>query len=123
MKQLNCSTESKKGKHLKYEDRLKLEALFQSGLTPIEIGGQLGGRTRRTIERELERGKVSQLRSDLTEYESYSAIAGQRKHDESAANKGPGLKIGNDHELAADIEKEILELNRYRGGIVKAITP
>jgi IS30 family transposase len=87
---------------------VKLEALFQSGLAPIEIGRQLGGRSRRTIERELERGKVSQLRSDLTEYESYSAVVGQQRHDALAANKGPGLKLGNDHKLALDIEEKIL---------------
>jgi len=32
---------------------------------------------------------------------------GQRKHDEQAANKGRGLKIGHDHELARHIENKI----------------
>ena len=120
MKQLNCNTQSKKGKHLNFEDRLKLEALFPLGLTPEEIGKRLGGRTRRTIERELERGKAQRKRLNPNNSkrveeplyiieEVYSAQIGQQKHDEKAANKGPGLKIGNDHELAADIEEKILD--------------
>jgi len=109
MKQEHCNTENKKGKHLNYEDRVKLEALYLSGLTPIDISKQLGGRSRRTIKREFERGRVIQLNSDLSERIAYSAIVGQQKYDELAANKGPGLKIGSDHDLAADIEAEILD--------------
>ena len=108
MKQEHYSTESKKGKHLNYEERIKIEALFPTGMTPTEIGAQIGGRSRRTIERELARGKVTLLNSDLTERIAYSAVIGQRKHDEAGTHKGPGLKIGSDHALAADIEKEIL---------------
>jgi IS30 family transposase len=37
------------------------------------------------------------------------ADVGQRKHDEAAANKGRGLKIGHDHKLARHIEKKIKE--------------
>ena len=120
MKQLNCNTKNKKGKHLNFEDRLKLETLFPLGLTPEEIGRLLGGRSRRTIEREIERGKTQHKRLNPSNSkrvdepvhiieEVYSAQIGQGKHDEKAANKGPDLKIGNDHELAADIENEILD--------------
>ena len=109
MKQQHCNTENRKGKHLTKEERIKLEALIQSGLTPTEIGRLVQGRSRRTIEREIERGKVELLNSDLTTRKAYSAEIGQKRHDELAANKGPGLKIGNDHELAEDIENEILD--------------
>ena len=37
----------------------------------------------------------------------YLADVGQRKHDERAANKGRGLKIGHDHKLAKYIENKI----------------
>jgi len=37
----------------------------------------------------------------------YLPDAGQRKHNESAANKGRGLKIGYDHKLAKYIENKI----------------
>jgi IS30 family transposase len=120
MKQLNCNTESRRGKHLNFEDRVKLEALLSLGLSPEEIGRQLGGRSRRTIEREIERGKTQHKRLNPSNSkrvdeplylidEVYSAQVGQQRHDSLAANKGPGLKIGTDHELAADIEQEILD--------------
>jgi len=120
MKQLNNNTKNRKGKHLNFEDRLKLEILFPLGLTPEEIGKRLGNRSRRTIEREIERGKTQHKRLnpsnskhiDQALYiieEVYSAEIGQQKHDEKSSNKGPGLKIGNDQKLAADIENEILD--------------
>jgi IS30 family transposase len=37
----------------------------------------------------------------------YLADVGQRKHDQNAANKGRGLKIGHDHRLARYIEEKI----------------
>ena len=111
MKQGYDSTESRKGKHLTYEERIKIEALSRSGLTPTEIGKQIAGRTRRTIERELARGATEHKRMNPSTSKSvnepmyiieavYSAQIGQQRHDELASNKGPGLKIGNDHELA-----------------------
>ena len=109
MKQLNNNTKNRKGKHLNYEERIKLEVLFAEGLTPLQIGKKLGGRSRRTIEREIAKGLVKQRDSQWREYKCYSAELGQKIHDEKASNKGPGLKIGNDHELVADIEKEILD--------------
>ncbi len=43
MSQVYDSTKSRKGKHLNYEERIKLEALKKLGLKPAEIGKQLGG--------------------------------------------------------------------------------
>ncbi len=108
MEQLNYNTESKKGKHLNYEDRIKIEALSKAGHKSEEIGRQLG-RSGRTIRRELKRGTVSLLNSDLTEKNEYSADVGQKIHDENGTAKGPGLKIGKDHKLAKYIEKAIGE--------------
>ena len=107
MGQLKDTTKSKKGKHLNYEDRIKIEALYKLGLTPTCIGEQIGNRSRRTIERELVVGAVILMNSDLTTYESYSADVAQEERDSRSSNKGPSLKIGNDHELAAYLEKAI----------------
>ena len=107
MSQINCSTERRKGKHLVYEERIKLEALYKLGLTPVCIGEQLGGRNRRTIERELTKGMVEQLTSELVPYKTYSADAGQQEHDKRGTAKGPVLKIGKDHKLAKHIESSI----------------
>jgi IS30 family transposase len=48
-----------------------------------------------------------QRNHDLTEKLVYLADVGQRKHEEKAANKGRGLKIGHDHELAKYLEQKI----------------
>ena len=107
MGQIKDTTKSRKGKHLNYEERIKIEALYKLGLTPTCIGKQINDRSRRTVERELDVGAVKLLNSDLTTYTSYSADVAQEERDSRSSNKGPSLKIGNDHELAAYLEKTI----------------
>lgn len=41
--------------------------------------------------------------------DQYCADAAQRKYKENGKNKGPGLKIGKDHELARYIENKIIK--------------
>ena len=106
MGQEKYTTKSKKGKHLKYEERIKIEALHRSGLRPSGIGLQLE-RSKRTIERELAKGRVELLSSDLTTFETYSADVGQMEYDRRATAKGPALKIGKDHELVKHIENSV----------------
>ena len=107
MSQINCITENRKGKHLTYEERIKLEALCKLGLLPTCIVEQLGGRSARTIRREISRGQVRLLNSDLTQRQVYSADIGQQEHDKRGTAKGPALKIGKDHNLVAYLEKAI----------------
>jgi IS30 family transposase len=103
-------TVQKKWEHLSEKDRYKIEALFQEGLIPSEIGRNLTpNRDRRTIERELARGMVNQRDSLWRERMVYLADVGQRVHDEKAANKGRGLKIGHDHDLSRYLEQKIGE--------------
>ena len=106
MGQVNSNTKNRKGKHLNYEERIKIEALYKLGLTPTCIGEQLS-HSRRTIERELSRGMVALLNSNLTTRTEYSADLGQRTHKEKGTAKGPSLKIGNDHELVEYLESSI----------------
>jgi IS30 family transposase len=106
MGQIQDTTKSRKGKHLNYEERIKIEALYRTGLTASCIGEQID-RSRRTIERELEKGMVTQLTTHLKPYETYSADVGQSIYDERATNKGAALKIGKDHKLVEYIEQSI----------------
>jgi len=119
MGQTKDTTVKGKWKQLKEKDRYKIEALFQQGLKATEIGAALiPRRDRRTIERELELGMTEQCRLNPSASKSiheplyivervYLADAAQRRRDENAANKGRGLKIGKDHELANHIEDKI----------------
>ena len=118
MDRLDNNTRSVKGKHLNYEKRIKIEALSKLGLKSGSIAEQIGC-SERTIRRELAKGRVELLNSDLTVRYEYSADVGQQKHDYAGTGKGPKLKIGKDYAMAAFIEKEIkeaLDRRSRRGG-------
>ncbi len=66
------------------------------------------GISRATLYRELSRGKVKQLSSDLVPYESYSADVAQSDYQAKGTAKGITLKIGNDHDFAKHVEENIL---------------
>jgi IS30 family transposase len=60
-----------------------------------------------SINKEIKRGTVVQMSSELIEYKAYKADYAQMKANEAGANKGAGLKIGNDHKLVKFLEKKI----------------
>jgi IS30 family transposase len=119
MGQDHNTTEGRKWKQLNEKDRYKIEALYRQGLSPADIGEALEPKiNRRTIEREIKNGLVERRRMNPSNSKRieeplyieelvYAADAGQRKHDEAAANKGRGVKIGHDHKLAQYIEEKI----------------
>lgn len=104
----NINTKKRSFKHLNEKERYQIEILLKEKKSPKEIAVALG-RHRRTIEREIARGTVRMLNSDLTYKDSYCADTGQLKYEQTASNKGAGLKIGNDHKLATHIEKRIIK--------------
>jgi IS30 family transposase len=117
MDQEKHNTGKRKWKQISEKERYKIEALYEQGLTPAQIGEALNPkRDRRTIERELLLGLVEQKRVNPSykKYEplyiaetTYKADTAQMRHYERAANKGRGLKIGNDQKLADYIERKI----------------
>lgn len=107
MSQLNYTTENKKGQHLNYEERQKMEVLLKAGLKNSEIARILGNRSERTIRREKSLGMVELLNSDYTTRLEYSADVAQKYHDERSKNKGPRLKIGSNFKLVKFIEDKI----------------
>ena len=108
MSQKNYTVNSRKNKHLTERERYKIETLLKEKMSPFDIAKRLG-RHVRTIEREIKRGTVRLLNSDLNYRKEYCADAGQRVYEENSKNKGPGLKIGKDHKLAKHIEKKIIK--------------
>lgn len=93
-------------KHLTWTDRLKIEKGLKEGLKPTAIADRLHVHNS-TIYRELKRGTYTHLNSDLTTEERYSPDIAQRRYEDNLKAKGGSLKIGNDHDLAAFIEKKI----------------
>jgi len=98
----------RKNKHLTERERYKIEVLLKENMPVLHIAKRLG-RHKRTIEREIKRGTVRLLNSDLSYREEYCADAAQRIYDDNSRNKGPDLKIGKDHKLAKHIEKKIIK--------------
>ena len=112
MEQLNYSTNAKKFNHLNYNKRLQIEALYKAGNKPYEIS-KIIGYSKRTVEREIKRGKVKQRRAKYdyygdirgySEYMTYSAEIAQQDYEVKSTAKGVPLKIGNDYELVQFIE-------------------
>lgn len=104
----NTNTEKRHFKHLTERERYQIEILLKEKKSAKEIAAAIG-KHKRTIEREIARGTVRMLNSDLTYKDSYCADTGQRKYEQGASNKGAGLKIGHDHKLAKYIEKRIIK--------------
>ena len=100
--------ERKKGKHLTLVERCIIEANLKEKKTHKEISERIGVSTK-TIQREVKRGTVELLNSDLTVRKEYVAeFAYQRYRNNQKAKEGI-LKIGSMQELANEIEKLIIK--------------
>ena len=98
-------------KHWPWTDPLKNEKGLKEGFKHSAIADRLHVHNT-TIYRELKRGRYTHLNSDLTTEECYSPEIAQQRYEENLKAKGGELKIGNDYELSAFIEKKIGE-ERY----------
>lgn len=108
MKPRNCSIKKKKYVHLSEAERYKIEGLLQGKKKAEEIA-RIVGRDKTTIYREIKRGMVSRLQSDLSEKMQYRANVAQRKYIELGKNKKRSLKIGKDRRLEKYIRRRLLE--------------
>ena len=95
MKQKHCNTEEQKYTHLKESDRYKIEVYLDEKKTIHEIATKLG-RVRSTIWREIKRGSINRMQSDLTYKKQYRANFAQNDYRNKAKNKERNLKIGKD---------------------------
>ena len=94
--------------HLNWNNRLKIEQMYNDGRKPQEIANALHFHVS-TIYRELERGKWEHLNTDLTTDIRYSPDIAQGKAEQNMTALGPDLKIGNDHAYAEYLEKKIAD--------------
>ena len=111
MSQEEYNKKPAKKKHLKEKDRYQIEGLLKAKKKAREIA-EIIGCSKRTIEREINRGQVTQLTSEYEYVSVYKADVGQRIHEEKAQNKGRPLKIGKDHAYARRIT-ELICLESY----------
>jgi len=97
----------RKGKHLTWDDRQTIEAMVKDGIPAVSIASMLG-RSLRTIQRELKRGKVMRIDTELRKYETYSCERAQQDYDINATAKGLDLKLGSNRIMVEFISERIL---------------
>lgn len=101
--------EEKQYRQLEWEDRLKLEALYNAGLKAPEIGKQLGFH-HSTIYRELGRGRTTKRNgNDWSETVIYSPELAQSKTEKKRKDRGRDMKIGNDYKFLRFVEDKIIK--------------
>lgn len=108
MEPIDCSTPGKKYTHLSEKDRYKIEALLDAKKKLAEVALILG-RDPSTIHREINRGSVRHIESDLTEKKKYRANVAQADYLKQCRNRERSLKIGKDKRLEEHIRTRILE--------------
>jgi len=110
--QIHDIRKREKGKHLQFSDRQFIEYLVRKAY-PKKVSvrklAEAIGCSESTIRRELKRGRVIQLSSELIEYESYSAEIAQQDYDYRATAKGPDLKINRDYAFVEYVENKIIK--------------
>ena len=94
--------------HFTWDERLLLQYYYcgSNGYpkmrSPILLA-QILSKSKRTISREIKRGLVEHLKTNLTKEKEYNADYAQRDADSKATAKGPQTKLGYDKILANEI--------------------
>ena len=108
MCQENYNTNKRNFKQLTYKDRVKIETLYNDQHLNYTQIGDILGKHRTTISRDIKLGLI-ELETSYLPVWKYCAEVAQRRNEENETAKGTNLKIGNDIKLANFIEKEIKE--------------
>ena len=108
MEQKHCSSKKKKYNHLDERERYKIEALLDGKKKVCEIAVILR-RDASTIYRELKRGLISRIQTDLSEKKQYRANVGQADYVKQGRNKERSLKIGKDTQLEEHIRVKLID--------------
>lgn len=108
MEQIDYTAKSGKYKHLTERDRYRLEGYLESSLNPKEISQKLCCHIS-TIYREIKRGEVKKIHSDLTEYWAYRANTAHADYESKVTNRRHSLKIERYNDLASYIQNKILK--------------
>lgn len=96
-------------KQLTYNDRLRIEVLYNKRRCTGTVIADTLGFHNSTIYRELKQGMCETLDEYYITRREYSADIAQKRHDEKVTHKGPALKIGHDHDYAAFLEQTIIK--------------
>ena len=92
MTQEQYTTGKRTFQHLTKEKRAQIEILLRQGLPKTQIAEAVGI-ARSTLYRELDRGTVEQMDSELRVHRIYFGDTGQRVYEENRKNSRPPLKL------------------------------
>ena len=92
MTQEQYTTKRRTFQHLTREKRAQVEILLRQNLPKTKIAKEVGI-ARSTLYRELARGTVDQIDSELRLYRRYFWDAGQRAYEENRKNSRPPMKL------------------------------
>jgi IS30 family transposase len=107
----NCTTKQWRYKHFTEKERYKLEGYLEARLSVKEIARKLN-KHKATVYREIKRGLVVKLSSELAESSVYRANVAQSDYEAKVTNRERSLKIGKDKSLEEHIRKKLLK-DRY----------
>ena len=118
MKQKKGNTQTRKGKYLNWNERILIEGFLKAGMSESNIAKELQ-RDRRTINREVKRGLVEHLNSDLTTIVAYSADRAQDVLELNASAKGPAVKL-KANSVAVEFIRYHIVIKRWSPEVVAA---
>ena len=98
----------RKYRRITYQDRLKIEALYNAKVSVTKIAAELGFH-HSCIYRELKNGYYDHMNGDWTFTRKYSADRAQQASDFNLAGRAKDLKIGKDYKFLDFIEKMIIK--------------
>lgn len=110
-----------KYKHLNYVEKTQIECWYNKEHKSCKEIGKLLNKSVRTIQREIKRGLVENLTTNLEIKYVYSADVSEQKYRYNMTAKGPNIKLDTDYELAKYIEKGIKEEKKSPEVIVAEI--
>ena len=107
-------------KHIKWEQRLKIEGALRTGAKPAEIAAMLGV-CKKTVYNEIARGTCVQQTSEYEFVERCCADVAERKYQENLRAKGLDIKLGKDFAFVEYIEDQIINKKRSPGAALAQI--
>lgn len=108
MAQPHSTTTKNSYKHLTPFERGKISILLKKGRTQGDIAKALD-RCKSTISREIKRGTVTQMLTDLTTYEVYIPDTGQAVYESNRKACGAKMKLGQVIDFIEYAEEKILK--------------
>ena len=119
MCQEKYNKETKKGKHLTYEERQNISYWkYKLNMTNVKIA-ELLGKSERTIRRELKRGEIIKWNPRKLDFlPIYNPEEGQRKYEWHKTGKGPHMILDVNIELSRHVEEQLVEYKKSPEAIV-----